>query len=183
MNEKLFTLPKKLAEKYRTRYPFALAGLLGYSVRFLDTKVQKGFCANILNNYFIFINQNMSREMQRMTCAHELGHVLLHRDRLGKDECGRSRRLVEMELFDITDETEYEANLFAANLLIDDEALLELLRSGQDIVSAASALDVNVNLLAIKLAEMKKSGLPLNDLPLNPDRKFMGRIGDSAGSL
>ena len=183
MNDKLFTLPKKLLEKHRTRDPFALADLLGYSVRFLDTRVQKGLCANILNNYFIFINQNMSREMQRMTCAHELGHVLLHKDRLGKDERGRSRRFVEMELFDITDETEYEANLFAANLLIDDDALLELLRSGQDIVSAASSLGVNVNLLAIKLAEMKKAGLPLNDLPLSPDRKFMGYIADNAGSL
>ena len=88
-----------------------------------------------------------------------------------------------MELFNITDETEYEANLFAANLLVDDETLLELLRSGQDIVAAARALGVNVNLLAIKLAEMKKAGLPLNDLPLSPDRTFLGRIADSAGSL
>jgi Zn-dependent peptidase ImmA (M78 family) len=183
MNDRLFTLPKKLAERHHTRDPFVLADLLGFSVRFLDTKVQKGFCANILNNYFIFINQNLSPEMQRMTCAHELGHVLLHKDRPGRDEHGRSRRFVEMELFNITDETEYEANLFAANLLVDDETLLELLRSGQDIVAAARALGVNVNLLAIKLAEMKKAGLPLNDLPLSPDRTFLGRIADSAGSL
>ena len=183
MNDRLFTLPKKLAERHHTRDPFVLADLLGFSVRFLDTKVQKGFCANILNNYFIFINRNLSPEMQRMTCAHELGHVLLHKDRLGRDEHGRSHRFVEMELFNITDETEYEANLFAANLLVDDETLFELLRSGQDIVAAARALGVNVNLLAIKLAEMKKAGLPLNDLPLSPDRTFLGRIADSAGSL
>ena len=152
MNDRLFTLPKKLAERHHTRDPFVLADLLGFSVRFLDTKVQKGFCANILNNYFIFINRNLSPEMQRLNRAHELGHVRLHKDRLGRDE-------------------------------VDDETLLELLRSGQDIVAAARALGVNVNLLAIKLAEMKKAGLPLNDLPLSPDRTFLGRIADSAGSL
>ena len=182
MDEVLFSLPRHLIIAHGTCDPFTLAERLNIYVRFFATKKQKGFCTNILNNYFIYINENMSRQMQRMTCAHELGHVLLHRDQLGRDEKGRFKKLVEMELFDITNRTEYEANLFAANLLIEEERLLEMLKEGYDIVSIASSFDVNVNLLAIRLAEMKKEGLAIS-LPFTPDKRFMGRIEDRADSF
>lgn len=182
MEERLFSLPGRLIAEHGTCDPFTLAERLNIYVRFIATKKQKGFCINILNNFFIYINENMSWQMQRMTCAHELGHILLHRDQLGRDKKGRFKRLVEMELFDITNRTEYEANLFAANLLIDEERLLEMLKEGYDIVSVASSFDVNVNLLAIKLAEMKQEGLAIQ-LPFTPDKRFMGRIADRADSF
>ena len=182
MDSRLFSLPQDLVTTHETRDPFRLAETLGFYVRFINAKKQKGFCTNILNNYFIFINENLSPQMQRMTCAHELGHILLHRDRLRRAKDGPFQRIVEMELFDITSSTEYEANLFAANLLIDERALTEMLRDGRDIVSIASSLDVNVNLLALKLAEMKKNGIDLR-IPFTPDRRFMGKIEDRADSL
>ena len=182
MDSRVFSLPRDLILAHSTRDPFRLAERLGFYVRFISTKKQKGFCINILNNYFIYINENMSEQMQRMTCAHELGHILLHRDRLRRARDGRFQRIVEMELFDITSSTEYEANLFAANLLIDERVLGEMLREGRDIVSIASSLDVNVNLLALKLAEMRKGGTELR-IPFTPDRRFMGKIEDRADSL
>ena len=181
MDERLFSVPEKLITEHGTRDPFKLAECLNINVRFFSAKKQKGFCTNILNNYFIYINDNMSPQMQRMACAHELGHVLFHKERLGRDQNGRFRKLVEMELFDITSRTEYEANLFAANLLIDEEQLTDMLKEGCDIVFAASAFDVNVNLVAIKLAEMKKDS-PAIRLPFTPDRRFMGKIEDRADS-
>ena len=182
MDSRLFSLPRSLVTTHETRDPFRLAETLGFYVRFINTKKQKGFCTNILNNYFIFINENLSPQMQRMTCAHELGHVLLHKDQLSRDGQGQFRKIVEMELFDITSRTEYEANLFAANLLIDEAELREMLYDGEDIVSIASTLEVNVNLLAIKLAEMKKDGEAIC-LPFIPDRRFMGKIEDRADSF
>lgn len=182
MNDRTLTVPNRLIQVHNTRDPFQLARLLGYAVKFLDLKNQKGFCTNIYNNFFIFINRNLSDQMQRMTCAHELGHILLHKDRLARTKTGKLAQFVEMELFDIKNEAEYEANLFAANLLIDESDMMDKLKSGYDIVSAAAYLDVNVNLLAIKLAEMSKNGLPLN-LPFTPDRKFMGHIGDDTNSF
>jgi len=133
MDERIFRIPEHLIERHATRDPFQLARLLGYYVKFINTKKQKGFCKIYLNNYFIFINSNMSVQMQRMTCAHELGHLLLHKDALTKRDY-----LVEMEIFDITNQRELEANQFAANLLIDEEELLELLREGNDVVRIAS---------------------------------------------
>lgn len=182
MDHRIFSLPGALIAEHGTRDPFKLADQLGICVRYIHMKRQKGFCTNILNNYYIHINENLSPQMQRMTCAHELGHILLHRDQLKRTRDGRFQRIVEMELFDITSSTEYEANLFAANLLIDEMLLAEMLQEGRDIVSIASSLDVNVNLLALKLAEMKKGGTDLR-IPFTPDRRFMGKIGDRADSI
>ena len=111
--------------------------------------------------------------MQRMTCAHELGHLLLHKDALRKEIF-----LAEMELFDITDRRELEANQFAASLLIDDEELLQILQEGNDVVTAASIMDVNVNMLMVKLLTMNREGHSF-DLPFYPKAEFMGTIEDS----
>ena len=85
-----------------------------------------------------------------------------------------------MEIFDIKNTTEYEANLFAANLLIDDDEMREYFKNGYDYVSTASALNVNVNMLLIKI-----SGSPdlKANIPFSVNRKFMGYIDDRADSI
>ena len=173
MDDRILKKSQYLIEKFGTRDPFEIAERLGYYVKLINAKKQKGFCKILLNNYFIFINANMSPQMQRMTCAHELGHLLLHRDAL-KNQIF----LAEMELFDITDRRELEANQFAASLLLDDEELLQILQDGNDVVTAASMMDVNVNLLMVKLLTMNQSGHKF-DLPFYPKAEFMGTIEDS----
>lgn len=177
MDKKALALPASLVKKFQTRDPFRIAAHLNISVNYINTKKQKGFCRIILNRKFIFISRNISEQMQRMICAHELGHLLLHRGILAEKSF-----LLEYELFDIRNEAEYEANVFAASLLIDEEELAELLQPGTDMISAASALDVNVNLLMIRLIEMRKAGSVFH-IPFTPDRKFLGRIADKADSL
>ncbi|MBR4444972.1 MAG: ImmA/IrrE family metallo-endopeptidase [Solobacterium sp.] len=170
-------LPNALVRRYGTRDPFQIARMCGISVRYVNTKKQKGFCKIILNNPFIFLSQNMSEQMQRMTCAHELGHLLLHRRLLTTQSF-----LLEYELFDIRNAHELEANVFAADLLIDEPDLIERLHAGDDMITIASSLDINVNLLMIKLIEMQKRGVSI-PVPFTPDRKFLGRIEDTAESL
>lgn len=97
------TLPRRLLRRYGTSVPFELADCLGITIlECHDFKLQKGAFKVILNNCFIFINANLSTEMKKLVCAHELGHALLHRP-LGKTDTG----LMEFELFDITNTTEY----------------------------------------------------------------------------
>ena len=182
MNDNLLRIPRSLIRRCGTNDSFKIAKDLNISVHFHSMKRQKAFCLYFMRNYSIHINENLSEQMQRMACAHELGHILLHKPLLRPDSSGDVKRLVEMELFDITSITEYEANLFAAGLLIDEDELLEYLREGYDIVAAASALDVNVNLLAIRLAEMKNAGLPV-DVPMTPPRRFLGKIEDRADAM
>ena len=170
-------LPAELIARFSTRDPFRLASFLNIHVKYIETRRQKGFCAMVLDEPFIFINRNMSEQMQRMTCAHELGHILLHRDVLEKD-----RFLLEYELFNIRNETEYEANVFAAGLLIDEKELYEQIREGRDIVAIASAMDLNVNILMIRIIEMQKAGSDFH-IPFTPDRKFLKTIEDKADSI
>jgi len=142
-----------------------------------EFKRQKGVFTVILRNCLILINANLSEEMQRIVCAHELGHALLHRKMASV-----TKGLLEFELFDINDQMEYDANAFAATLLLDEEELLEMVHEGHDVVYIARSMGTNVNLILLKLNEMRKQGHEMN-LPDMPSRKFLGEIDDNAGEL
>ena len=63
-----------------TRYPFRIEQELGIEVLFCDNfGPLKGMYRVIKRNRFIFINKDLSSRMQRIVCAHELGHDQLHR--------------------------------------------------------------------------------------------------------
>ena len=178
MDNRAFSLPKRLIRRFETRDPFEIAEEMGITVLIRsDFNRQKGAFAVIGNISFIFINGKLSEYMQRLVCAHELGHALLHR-KLGTAPGG----MMEFEIFDIKDETEYDANVFAANLLIDDQEVLEMAREGYDVVYIAKEMNLNVNILLVKLNEMRKNGCDLR-VPYEPPRKFLGHIDDEIGEL
>ena len=174
-------IPTKLISRYGTRDPFRICREKGIEVMFRDDFTgQKGAFSLMLNVPFIFINNNLSDEMKRIVCAHELGHAMLHR-KLCRQR--KNQTIYEYEIFDIRSSTEYEANIFAANLLIDEREMNEYMSYGYDIVQTARAMNLNVNLLLIKLHEMKDNEALLYALPDLPKRNFLGTIGDNAGEL
>lgn len=74
-----------------------------------------------------------------------------------------------------------EANLFAANLLLDKEEIDSPAREGFDIVQIAHNLGTNVNLPLLKLQQINSDNhLHLPDMP---SRNFLGTISDDAGHL
>ena len=113
----------------------------------------------------ILMNPNVNRILYRMVLAHEIGHDQLHRSLAANGD------LKEFELFNMTNMTEYEANAFAAHILIDESEMLELFRNGYDLAQTASSLKVNINLLLIKAQEMNRMGMDLK-LPYDPDARF-----------
>lgn len=174
-------IPSKLISRYGTRDPFRICREKGIEVMFRDDFTgHKGAFSLMLNVPFIFINNNLSDEMKRIVCAHELGHAMLHR-KLCRQR--KNQTIYEYEIFDIRNSTEYEANIFAANLLIDEHEMNEYMSYGYDIVQTARAMNLNVNLLLIKLHEMKDNEALLYTLPYLPKRNFLGTIGDNAGEL
>lgn len=62
----------------------------------------------------------------------------------------------------INTDMEYEANLFAANLLLDEDEIISHANMGYTYIQIAKIMNVNINLLLFKLNEMKKKGLKLN---------------------
>lgn len=174
------SIARNLISRFDTRDPEEIAKALGFKVkRRYDLKRQKGFFKVIGNICFIFVNANLSKQMQRMVIAHELGHAVMH-----KKLCVEMGGIIEFELFDMTSETEYDANVFQATLLIDEDEMLGYLKEGNDLVFTAKSMNINVNLLLLKLNVMNQENSEYNfNLPYIPKRDFLGTIDDSAGEL
>ena len=180
-NPDAYLIPPKLIRTYGTRNPFLLAAEKGIEIMMRDDFDRlKGAFSLMLNVPFIFINNNLSDEMKRIVCAHELGHAMLHRQFC---RSMKSRIIQEYEIFDIRSTTEYEANIFAAELLIDENELAEYESRGYDIVQMAKASGININLLLIKYYEMQERYGKHYNIPYLPKKDFLGTIGDNAGEL
>ena len=70
-----------------------------------------GYYTRVKRIKLIVLNRNLSSHKRRFTCAHELGHALLHPD----EKTPKLSRLSLTSKLKI----EREANEFATNLLID----------------------------------------------------------------
>ena len=123
----------------------------------------------------ILLNARMEPGLMQLVCAHELGHDALHR------QLARGGALPEFSLFDMRTAPEYEANAFAAHLLLDDDAVLEHLRQGRDVAELAALLGVHLNLVLVKLHEMNRLGWQL-ELPYVPRGDFLGRSSRRRGA-
>lgn len=106
-----------LKKKYCTSNPFDLADMLGIIVIKEDLGAIDGYYNKQLRQKQIHINCNLSENDMLFTCAHELGHALLHPN-------SNTKFLYENTFLSV-DKLEQEANEFALELLLPDELLLE----------------------------------------------------------
>jgi len=106
-----------LTAEHRTRDPFELASYFNINVTLLNLHDEiKGFYKYDRRNKFIYLNNNLSNDMQRVVCAHELGHAVLH-PRANTPFMKKNTLLSVARI-------EVEANTFAAELLIPDETFI-----------------------------------------------------------
>ncbi len=139
---------EKLLHKYKTRDPYKIARQCGIEIIIRELGALKGFYKVIYRNPFIFLNKSMSRSMARIVCAHELGHHFLHRE-------FAAFGFEETSLFSPASRREYEANLFAAELLLSDSEIKELADEGYTDTQIASALGADLTLTQLKLAALQ----------------------------
>ncbi|WP_296112451.1 ImmA/IrrE family metallo-endopeptidase [uncultured Anaerococcus sp.] len=132
-----------------------------------DTKLL-GMYKVILESRFVFYNPNVDYRILNMVFAHELGHDIYHQDYA-------KTGMVEYELFDITNEMELEANIFASHLLLDENKLMDDIIEGYTYNELASMYDVNVNLMIFKLNEMHRMGMPIRK-EVNTQADFFKKI-------
>lgn len=100
----------------------------------------------------ITINSDLPEEYQRVILAHEIGHAALH----AKKASGAAFH--EIKLFDSTDQQEYEANVFASELLLSDDAVIDALNDDMFFFQAAKYLYVPSELLDFKFRILKRRG-------------------------
>ncbi len=81
----------------------------------------------------------------------------------------------EFELFRMKSAIEYEANAFAAHILIDTDECLEYARNGYDVVQIAKMMNSEINLMLIKLQELIRLGYDIR-VPFEPRSDFFKNI-------
>lgn len=86
----------------------------------------------------------MEEEVQKIILAHELGHEDLHNKEI------QNAAFHDASLLDDTDIKGYQANIFAAELLLPDEKVLLALNGDSFFFKAASRLCVPAELLDFK---------------------------------
>lgn len=154
-----------LVKRCGTRDPFRIAKELGIEVMFCeDFGRLKGMYRVIKRNRFIFINQDLSERMQRIVCAHELGHDQLHRN------LAKGNALREFMLYDMTTKPEYEANIVAAEILLDTDEVLDYVYGyGYTSEQIARAMHTDINLVALKIAHLAETGYDLRRIDHRSD--------------
>lgn len=70
----------QLVKKYGTSNPYELARALGIEVVFEPLGDSMGYFSRFNRTAIIHINESLPCKKQITTCAHELGHVILHPD-------------------------------------------------------------------------------------------------------
>ena len=129
----------------------------------------KGFYLYINRIKSITVNSDLPLMIQKIIVAHEIGHSVSPNSR------GIST-FRDLSMFEQTNSLEKEANLFAAELLLeDDEVQKELLHDG-DFYCAAARLNVPAELLAFKLRIMRWKGYDIPETPVHVRSNFLKNL-------
>lgn len=140
-----------VVERYETRNPERLAAYLGLIVMERPFKKQKGAYKCIKRTGYIFLKENLPEPMRSIVLLHEIGHHLLHRK--------QAEAFQEFNLFDMAREPmEYEANLFAAQVMLPDNEMLDYIHQGYTAEKIAGFMNSDINLVAMKVADLSRRG-------------------------
>ena len=99
----------------------------------------------------------MSPVLEQMVVLHEIGHDVLHRN-----EAVAAGGFKEFNIFNMrNNRMEYEANVFVAQASLPNDTILEYIRQGYDIQQIASAMNSDINLIALKVDTLIYQGYNL----------------------
>jgi Zn-dependent peptidase ImmA (M78 family) len=165
---------KRIREKYDETDPVRLAKAMGILLLAQPMgggpNACKGFFLCQSRAQVITVNSDLSEELRRIILTHEIGHAVLHSKAAGV------REFHDFQLFDETSVYEYEANIFAADFLMEDEKVLGLLNDDISFFGAAAALGVPPELLDFKFRVLKRKGYKVIDPPIRSRGDFLKKI-------
>ena len=163
-----------LKRDYGDTDPFQIVKAMGILLLFQGMGRAKNACKGFFmvqdGEQSITINSDLPKMIQKIICAHELGHAVLHAQTAGVEA------FHDVALFDTASVAEYEANVFAAEMLLKDEDVLELLNDDTSFFSVASMMRVPQELLDFKFRILKRKGYKFIEPPLQSDSKFLRDI-------
>ena len=107
----------ELARRFQTRNPFEIIRGLNVILVFAPLIGTRAFYQYFQRNNIIYIDENLSRHEQMFECAHEMGHMFLHKK--------ANAIFMDTRTSFNTNKYEMEADTFAMNLLISDATIKE----------------------------------------------------------
>ena len=165
--ESIKKMADKLVKKAGSRNPFVIADDNSINIKYItDFKKLKGMYTVIKRNKFIFINALLPEELQKVVCAHEIGHDAMH------SFMAEMGAVSDTAMFDTKNSFEFEANVFAAELLIDDNIALAMAKEGMSLSDIASSLCLDKNIVEIKFLSLSRRGNKIN-IPFSFKSSFL----------
>ena len=172
---------RRIKARYHENDPFRVCepmGILMLSTPMgIGDKCCKGFFLSQSRYRSITINSDLSLAIQRIIASHELGHAVLHAKASGV------KAFHDFVLFDSASTMEYEANIFAADFLMDDDEVLNLLNKDMSFFGAAAQLNVPAELLDFKFRILKRRGYQLTDPPITSNGDFLKNMETKADEI
>lgn len=163
----------RIRERHQETDPFLLCAAMGIVLLpqplGREKDAIKGFYLCYKRIHTITYNTDLPDVLQRVVVSHELGHARLHAS-------AGMRAFHDVGLFDESSRYEKEANLFAAELLLEDEKVLSMLNADNTFFSAAASLNVPMELLDFKFRVMKWKGYKLVEPPITADSGFLKNL-------
>lgn len=141
MNDYVKRVVMNLKMKHKTNCPYELADCLGIVLVIEPLGKPLGMYNYINKNKVIWVNSSIDEEERRYVLAHEIGHAVLH----PKSSCFFS----SVKNINLS-KKEYEANLFAAELLLDLDEDDKSYVNGYSINQLASRYKVPTKLVELK---------------------------------
>ena len=154
----------KTINYFITSFPVDVEGLsLALGLKVEKQNLSDDICGMIKKGeggYIIVVNQNQSLVRQRFTIAHELGHYIYHRSKIGDGIVDTV--LYRQTVYDginnseINARDEQQANNFAANLLMPISLITEINKKAgkTDPKILAEKLNVSIQAISIRLSNL-----------------------------
>lgn len=169
-NGYIYDETQKLIRKYKTRDPFKIMDdmhiIVGETSSFQKLK---GFCFMSCKTIYVQISSFLSEEEKQIVAAHELGHIILHKTQL------KMAPMKDDTLYNMQDNTEYQANLFAADLLLSDADIADMAHNEDlDYFSLCGTLNSTPELMSFKLYSLTKRGQAYH-MPMEIQSNFLAK--------
>jgi len=176
LDDYIFRETERICAKCGTRNPFVALEKIGAVVRYAQNfgvNGLKGFCTIQHRTKYVVINGKLSAPEQKIVAGHEVGHLILHEATILESP---GQTLKDFNLYSDSGRTEYQANLFLANFMLEDDALLECIQDNEhlDYFGISAMLYVPPPLLGFKLFSMARRGYDVR-IPVGLDSKFLGK--------
>lgn len=149
--DNILSAARRVVRTAESRDPERIAESLGIHVMEAPFRRQKGAYKVIKGQRYIFLKEDLTEPMRSIVLLHEIGHDQLHRY--------RAEIFQEFTLFDMAGSVmEFEANLFAAHIMLPDDDVLRYIEEGFDAAKIAAVLGSDINLVALKVSDLSRRG-------------------------